>query len=153
MNIDFLKVGAHPKTEDYLAMLYSSNLLPVITKPFRIITSHTATLIYHIYTNASTDQTISGVVTMEYQTTFCIIRRQIARLKPKRFFKDYSNFNSETYLNDIKLTDWSSILNDPSDIQAKANNFVEKQKEIANKHAPIKLIPCSRLKQKIQVPY
>ena len=44
MNIDFLKVGTHSKTEDYLNMLYSSNLLPVITKPTRI-TSHTATLV------------------------------------------------------------------------------------------------------------
>ena len=43
MNIDFLKVGSHSKTEDYLDMLYSSNLLPVITKPTRI-TSHTVYL-------------------------------------------------------------------------------------------------------------
>ena len=49
MNIGFLRVGKHSKTEDYLDMLYSSNLLPVITKPTRI-TSHTATLIDHIQT-------------------------------------------------------------------------------------------------------
>lgn len=45
MNIDFLKVGSHSKTEDYLDMLHSSDLLPVITKPTRI-TSHTSTLAY-----------------------------------------------------------------------------------------------------------
>ena len=125
-------------------MLYSSNLLPVITKPTRI-TSHTATLIDHIYTNASTDQIIPGIVTTDisdHLPTFCFIRRQITRLKPKRFFRDYSNFDSKTYLNDIKSVDWSSILNDPTDIHTKASNFV-------NKHAPIKRIPRSRLKQKI----
>ena len=61
MNIDFLQVGTHSKTEDYLDMLYSSNLLPVI-KPTRITSQ---TLIDHIYTNISTDQTISGIVAMD----------------------------------------------------------------------------------------
>jgi len=73
MNIDFLRVGTHSKTEDYLDMLYSSNLLPVITKPTRI-TSHTTTLIDHIYTNASTDQIIPGIVTTDisdHLPTFC----------------------------------------------------------------------------------
>ena len=64
MNIDFLRVDTHSKTEDYLDMLYSSNLLPVITKPIKI-TSHTATLLDHIYTNASTDQVIPGIVTRD----------------------------------------------------------------------------------------
>ena len=85
MSIDFLRVGTHSKTEDYLDMLYSSNLLPVITKPTGI-TSHTATLIDHIYANASTDQIIPGIVTMDisdHLSTFCFIRRQITRLKPK----------------------------------------------------------------------
>lgn len=119
MNIHFFKVGTHSKTEDYLDMLYSGNLLPVI-KPTRI-TSHTTTLI-------STDQTISGIVTVDISVhipSFCLIRRKI-------FFRDYSNFNSETYLNDIKITDWSSILSEPTDIHTKANNFVEKLKDIAN---------------------
>ena len=35
MNIDFLKVGKHSKTEDYLDMLYSSNLLPVHNKTYK----------------------------------------------------------------------------------------------------------------------
>ena len=145
MNIDCLRVGTHSKTEDYLDMLYSSNLLPVITKPTRI-TSHTATLIDHIYTNASTDQIIPGIVTTDisdHLPTFCFIRRQITRLKPKRFFRDYSNFDSKTYLNDIKLVDWSSILNDPTDIHTKASSFVKKLKGTANKHEPIKRIPAA----------
>ena len=148
MNIDFLKVlGTHSKTEDYLDVLYSSNLLQVITKPTRI-TSHTATLIDYIYTNACTDQIIPSIVTTElsdHLPTFCFIRRQIDRLKPKRFFRGYSNFDSETYLNDIKSADWSSVLNDPTDIHTKGRSFVEKLKGIANKHAPIKRISRSRM--------
>ena len=58
-----------------------------------------------------------------------------------------------SYLNDIKSADWSSTVNDPNDIHTKASSFVEKLKGIANKHAPIKRIPRSRLKQKIHKPW
>ena len=134
MNIDFLRVGTHSKTEDYLGMLYSTWS--------------------YLHINGSTDQIIPGIVTMDISDplpTFCFIRRRIARLKPKRFFSDYSNFDSETY--DIKSADWSSILNDPTNIHTKAGSFVEKLKGIANKHAPIKRITRSRLKQKIHKPW
>ena len=50
MSIDLLKYHSHQQTERYLGMIYSLDLLPVMTKPTRI-TSHTATLIDHIYTN------------------------------------------------------------------------------------------------------
>lgn len=74
MNIHFFKLGTHSKTEDYLDMLYSSNFLPVIK--LTRITSHTTTLIDHIYTNVSTDQTVSGIVTVDISVhipTFCLI--------------------------------------------------------------------------------
>ena len=48
MNIDFLKYNHHAQTEEYLDMLHSNNILPIITKPTRI-TNYTATLIDHIY--------------------------------------------------------------------------------------------------------
>ena len=50
MNIDFLKYNYHTQTEEYLDMLHSHNISPIITKPTRI-TDYTATLIDHIYTN------------------------------------------------------------------------------------------------------
>lgn len=49
MDIDLLKHHTHHQTGRYLDMLYSHDLLPVITKPTRI-TNHTATLVDHIYT-------------------------------------------------------------------------------------------------------
>ena len=48
MNIDLLKYHSHQQTERYLDVIYSLDLLPVITKPIRI-TSHTATQIDYIY--------------------------------------------------------------------------------------------------------
>ena len=48
MNIDFLKYNHHTQTEEYLDMLNSNNISPIITKPTRI-TNYTATFIDHIY--------------------------------------------------------------------------------------------------------
>ena len=53
INIDFMKANSHPETDEYLNMLFSHGLLPIVTKPTRI-TCHSATLIDHIYTNYST---------------------------------------------------------------------------------------------------
>ena len=44
-------------------MLYSNNLLPIITKPTRL-TYHSATLIDYIYTN-STSKIVSGIVMVD----------------------------------------------------------------------------------------
>ena len=63
MNIDLLKYHSHQQTERYLDMIYSLDLLPVITKPTRI-TNHTATLIEHIYTN-NVNRLTSGIVTVK----------------------------------------------------------------------------------------
>ena len=48
MNIDLLKFSEHGKTAEYLDNIFSQSFLPLIVKPTRI-TSHSATLIDHIY--------------------------------------------------------------------------------------------------------
>ena len=50
LNIDLLKSDVHKSTSSLLDVLYSYNVLPVITKPTRV-TESTATLIDHILTN------------------------------------------------------------------------------------------------------
>lgn len=73
MNIDFLKYNHHTQTQEYLNMLHSNNISPVITKPTRI-TNYMATLIDHVDTN-STNQMISGIATIDisdHLPTFCI---------------------------------------------------------------------------------
>ena len=79
----------------------------------------------------------------DHLPTFCFIRTQITRLKPKGRFRDYSNFDSETYVNDIKPVDWSCsiILNDSTDIHTKASNFVEKFKGVAPTYTSIRRNP------------
>ena len=55
-----MKANSHPETDEYLNMLFSHGLLPIVTKPTRI-TCHSATLIDHIYTNYSISHITSGM--------------------------------------------------------------------------------------------
>ena len=50
LNIDLLKYEEHRPTSEFLDLIYSYNVFPLISKPTRI-TSNTATLIDHILTN------------------------------------------------------------------------------------------------------
>ena len=77
-NIDLLKYSEHLLSEEYLNMLYSNNLRPLITKPTRH-THHTSTLIDHIYTNSnlSVDAGIALVDISDHLPVFCILDRQI----------------------------------------------------------------------------
>ena len=75
VNIGLLKYHSHQQTERYLDMIYSLDLLPVITKRTRI-TNHTATLIdNHIYTN-NVNRLTSGIVTVDisdHLPVFCMV--------------------------------------------------------------------------------
>ena len=91
-------------------MLYSHNLLPVITKPTRI-TNHTGTLIDHIYTN-SVNRLISGVIPVEvsdHLPIFCTVETSLKKHNDQFYRRDYSKFNPEAYLQDISAVDWDVI--------------------------------------------
>ena len=91
-----LKHHTHQQTGQYVDMLYSYDLLPVITKPTRI-TSHTATLIDHIYSD-TINGLVSGIVTVDisdHLPVFCVAGTSLKKQSGKCFFRDYSNFNSD----------------------------------------------------------
>ena len=118
MNIDLLKHHIHQQTTRYLDMLYSHDLLPVITKPTRI-TSHTATLIDHIYTN-TVNRLISGILTTDisdHLPVFCMADIPLKKDNKQIYFRlNFSKFNSESYLQDIYAIDWNAITDQCSDL-------------------------------------
>ena len=63
-NIDLLKVNIHAKTNEFVNDVISQGFLPKITRPTRI-TSHSATLIDHIYSNdnmPTSQNSTSGII-------------------------------------------------------------------------------------------
>jgi hypothetical protein len=150
INIDFLKYNDHPKNEEYLDMLYSNNLVPLITKPTRI-TNHTATLIDHIYTNVPIHDTVSGIALVDlsdHLPVFCICNASVFKMKQKIYFRDYSFFNKELYLADMQAIDWETIYNGANDLHDLTSDCIQPVKEVINKHAPLKeASSLSKMKQ------
>ena len=73
-NIDLLKHYSSSKIDSYLNT-NSEFCFNLITKPTRI-TSHSSTLLDHLYTNMLSKQITSGILTYnisDYLRTFCII--------------------------------------------------------------------------------
>ena len=148
MNLDFLKCNHHTQTEKYLDMLHSNNISPIITKPTRI-TNYIATLIDHIYTN-NTNQMISGIATidiLDHLPTFCIVDIPVKKQKFERYYRDYRQFDSELYLQDIKAIDWNSIYIESNDLNEIATKSISTLQLIVHKHAPRKQIFQSKQKQ------
>ena len=148
MNINFLNYCEHTQTEEYLNMIYTNNFLPLITKPTRL-THHSATLIDHIYTNAPNIGIISKIITADisdHLPIFCMTDAQIHRNNQNIYYRDYSSFNTEAYLNDINSLDWNNIMSGQN-LDSKAERLNDSIKFIVNKHAPIKPASRSKVKQ------
>jgi len=110
MNIDLLKHHTHHQTGRYLDMLYSHDLLPVITKPTRI-TNHTAALIDHIYTN-TVKSLVSGILTVDisdHLPVFCMVDIKLKKQNHQMCFRDYSTFNTDSYFHDVYAIDWNAV--------------------------------------------
>ena len=71
MNIDLLQYSNHYKTNDYTEEIFSQGYLPLTTKPTRL-TSHSATLIDHIYTNSRSSEITSGIIVTDISDHFGI---------------------------------------------------------------------------------
>ena len=153
MNIVLLKHLTHLQTGRYLDMLYSHNLLPVITKPTRI-TNHTATLIDHIYTN-SVNRLISGVIPVDvsdHLPIFCTVETSLIKHNDQFYLRDYSKFNPEAYLQDISAVDWDVIFAQSNNLHEATARSIGTLKSVVNKHAPLKQVSRSKQKQ-LQKPW
>ena len=91
-------------------MLYPNNLLPIVTRPTPL-TYHSATLIDHIYTN-STSKIVSGIVMVDisdHLPVVCVTNIPVKKHNPIKYYRDYSNFDQESYLQDINAVNWNAI--------------------------------------------
>ena len=148
INIDFFKYANHQPTEKYLDMLYSNSLMPIITKPTRI-TEHTRTLIDHIYTNTSTSQIIPGIALFDisdHLPVFCVTNTSVKRCQERMYYRDYSHFKKESYLNDFRQINWNEIIY-CNNINQYTENVINTINEITNRHAPVKEVSRSKAKQ------
>ena len=128
-------------------MLYTNNCYPTITKPTRI-TDHSATLIDHIYTNSCNSiSTIMTVDISDHLPVFCLVDTDHTKNNSCSTYRDYSNFNQSQYLKDLQQVNWNDCYNSNSNLNITTNNFLNTIKQLIDRHARLKQISRSKIKQ------
>ena len=144
INMDFFRYNTDNQTSEYLDMLLSLGYLPIITKPTRI-TDHSATLIYHIYTNVPQKVVKSGVCLAgitDHLPIFCTVDNKFPTYNGLRYFKDFSKFKDELFINDLNNLNFNNLVS--SDVNQSMNNIHKALTKITDKYAPLKKISNSR---------
>jgi hypothetical protein len=95
-------------------MLLNLGFMPIITKSTRI-TDHTSTLIDHIglYTNTQQKVLKSGICLADisdHLPIFCTLTSKIPNVKEIKFYRDFSNFNDDSFVNDLNDIDFITVL-------------------------------------------
>ena len=72
----------------------------------------------------------------------------MTKKNPNRsYYRDFSKFNKESFLNDIDQIDWEQMLTSGKSLDEKAKDAIDAVINVANKHVSYKL--ASRKKQKL----
>ena len=114
MNIDLLKFSDHVKTGEYLDNIFSQGFLPLIVKPTRL-TSHSATLIDHIYTNKLEINVTSGIVVTDVSDHFGVfsiikrVRNDNPSIQNKIISRSFSKSNIDRFNMKLQHIDYTSV--------------------------------------------
>ena len=141
-NINLLNYDSQNETNDFLNLMQSNSLIPLVLKPTRI-TTRTKTLIDNIFTNLIDIPHVSGNITYkiaDHLPQFAIFeQRNRKKIQIEPFeIRNYAKFNQDDFLTDFIATDWYKLcsmqLNNPD---LSLHIFLTKITELINKHAPL----------------
>lgn len=134
-NIDLLKYKHHEPTNKLVNLLTEHGFSPTISRPTRI-TTHSATLIDHIFVNNCAAVTKSGIVTIDISDHLAPFVSILIDSQKRQAFENDSftwrqinDENLENFRLKILSTDWSSVENADS-ADEKYGIFESKYREI-----------------------
>lgn len=139
-NIDLLKSSSNANTEDFVNLLFSYGLYPLIDKPTRV-TVGSATLIDNIFTNMLCSSTNGIIVTDCISDHFPIVAFVNCIRKadtPQPIVYKYSRNMSQVavFKNALCNHDWGIVLAS-HDVDQAYNSFVSSFKLLYDKHCPV----------------
>ena len=147
INIDLLKYDTNHKYAEFLNNMTSFGFLPHILQP-TIIEDYSASVIDNIYSNNLDQDSESGNVLVKFADHFSqllSVNKVVAKSKHFNIYKrDYSNFNSKSFVDDINIQNWCSY---HSDVNAGFNDFLWRVEGCVNRHAPIKKLNKKQVKK------
>ena len=144
-NLDLLKYGHHTETTRYVDVLSEHGFAPAISRPTRV-TSHSATLIDHIFVNNCHSVTKSGVITEGisdhlpvFVTLLVVPNCENHRLNNLNFesgnFRQINETNLENFKIDLQSADWADVFQAES-ADEKFENFEKVYTILYNKNFP-----------------
>jgi hypothetical protein len=116
-----------------------------ITQPTRI-TDHSATFNIHsatdnIYYISIEHETLSGNffcdITDHFPNFLILNKFACAFSNPTIYRRDYSNFNEEIILEEVRQVNWEDVLPETEDVNLTFESFHNKLSDIINRHAPL----------------
>ena len=134
LNIDLSKFNVDRLTENYLSVLFSNNVLPVIYYPTRIAQS-SATIIDHIYwcnnKNCNDTTVVSGNLyadVSDHLPNFIFINKTlpINKISDRPMIRIYSDKNNKSFCEYLRNVDWENILYNETDTNRAYDNFLQK---------------------------
>ena len=114
-NIDLLKFQTHGKTNDFIESMISKGYLPLITKSTRV-TTYSATLIDHIYSNATSQNYDSGIIISDvadhFGTLYASRKYSIKNLPTYTRTRQMKQVNISNFKQLLSSTEFNTVLSD-----------------------------------------
>ena len=148
-NVNLINYESHKDTSNYLEILLSNELLPLITLPTRI-GQRSATLIDHISTNRNDNLYDTGIIIndlSDHFATFYIIHDKV-KCRPSynnRFSRVMNSANKSEFKDKLENTDWNFIYQD-CDTESAFSNFFHHLDNCFESSFPKKIIKSSKQK-------
>ena len=114
-NIDLLKSQTHTPTDEFINLMYSSGLFPLISRPTRV-TNNQYSLIDNIFTNQIDDlPKLSGSFLTDITDHFPVFlilssASAPAQSTPRKYFRLINTINTERFTRRCAETDWTCVL-------------------------------------------
>ncbi|XP_065654555.1 uncharacterized protein LOC136081185 [Hydra vulgaris] len=141
-NINLLKYDSCNDVSNFLDLMCSFSLFPLITQPTRI-TPKSKTLIDNIFVNFHTPNTKSGNLTVclaDHLVQFISFpSKNLKQSHFKLYRRCFKNFDEKSFLKDLKETDWLSINHLNYCVNNSTSKFLDALKRLLDSHAPFKM--------------
>ena len=148
-NIDLLKYENHTLTSDFINMITTYQLQPLILHPTRV-TDHSSTLIDNIFSNNNFGNILGGSILTQitdHFPQFCIISDQAPEYNKCSYYAhDYRKFDQAKFLNEYMDLDFSFLETNDNNLNHRFDTFLASVCQLVNKHCPKKKINKNTLK-------
>jgi hypothetical protein len=138
-NLNLLEAIQHLPTANFIELMYSNSLFPLISKPTRV-TKHSASLIDNIFCNDVSMEKFNGILFTDISDHFPLftINYKTPEKDAHHFnARVYSTKNINSFTNKLKECDWTPILN-CTDGKLAFSSFYDKFCQFYNESFPIK---------------